>query len=111
MKAASLFSKFLNTITAEDRDGWRKAYPACDLDIELAKMAEWIKGEPAKGRKKNYRRFVTGWLSRTQDRGGTRTAATPAAPKLPPWEEAKKREEAERRRKLEEWAKRKDDDD
>jgi len=58
-------------ITDEDKKGWKKAYPACDITIELAKMADWLLSNPKK-RKKNYRSFITNWLSRQQDRGGTK---------------------------------------
>jgi len=34
-------------------------------------MREWILANPAKGRKQNWRRFISNWLSRAQDRGGT----------------------------------------
>lgn len=54
-----------------DKDGWKTAYPACDIDIELNKMAEWLKANPNK-RKVNYRRFINTWLSNSQDRGGTK---------------------------------------
>jgi hypothetical protein len=74
-KSSSLsFNKNLKVwegITEKDRAGWGEAYPACDIDIELAKMREWILANGAKGKKSNYRRFITNWLSRTQDRGGS----------------------------------------
>lgn len=46
---------------------WHEAYPAVDLKIELAKAAGWIMANP-KNRKSNYARFLTNWLSRSQDR-------------------------------------------
>ena len=74
-KSSSLsFNKNLKVwegITEKDRTGWGEAYPACDIDIELAKMREWILANGAKGKKSNYRRFITNWLSRSQDRGGS----------------------------------------
>ena len=69
--ASELFKQFLNTITPEDRELWKVAYPACDVDIEAAKASDWIISNPTRGRKSNYRRFFTGWLKRSQDRGGT----------------------------------------
>lgn len=57
-------------ITEEDRDEWKKAYPACDINSELAKANQWLISNPAKARKKLWRRFITGWLSRSQERGG-----------------------------------------
>jgi len=61
-------------ITPERLALWRKAYPACDIEIELARAAAWVLENPAKGKKSNYGRFLTNWLSRTQDKGGTRRA-------------------------------------
>lgn len=58
-------------ITPADRDLWSQAYPACDIDAELAKAAAWSKGAGAKGRKSNWQKFFTNWLSRCQDKGGT----------------------------------------
>jgi hypothetical protein len=57
-------------IKEEDKTGWKEAFPACDIEAELMKMAEWLKANPEK-RKKNYRKFIFNWLSRSQDRGGT----------------------------------------
>lgn len=57
-------------ITIEDKSGWLAAYPACDIEVELYKMREWLLANPEK-KKKNYRRFITNWLSRTQDKGGS----------------------------------------
>lgn len=62
-------------ITDADREAWRVAYPAADLRVELAKAHEWLLGHPAKARRSNWRRFITGWLTRCQDRGGTHREA------------------------------------
>jgi len=59
-------------ITEEDKKGWRGAYPACNIDLELKKMVEWILSNPEKGKKSNWRRFITNWLTRQQDKGGTK---------------------------------------
>lgn len=58
-------------IEAVDMEAWAKAYPACDINGELAKAGEWIIANPAKGKKSNYRRFIVNWLGRSQDRGGS----------------------------------------
>ena len=58
-------------ITDADRQEWRQAYPACDLTAELAKATSWLKANPTKAHKSNWRRFVVSWLTRSQDRGGT----------------------------------------
>jgi hypothetical protein len=58
-------------ITDADRQEWRLAYPACDLAAELAKATSWLRANPAKAHKSNWRRFLVSWLTRSQDRGGT----------------------------------------
>lgn len=65
-------------ITEADRAAWRDAYPACDLDLELARAGEWLKANPTKARKSNWRKFVVNWLTRSQDKGGTRGTGPPA---------------------------------
>jgi hypothetical protein len=78
-------------ITDADRAEWSQAYPAADLPVELAKANQWLKANPKKARKSNWRRWLTTvWLSKCQDRGGThREAARPAGP--PPAELEKRR--------------------
>jgi hypothetical protein len=71
IKTILLHGREWDGITDEDRVSWAKAYPACDIVTELAKAVEWILANPARGKKSNYRRFITNWLSRSQDRGGT----------------------------------------
>jgi hypothetical protein len=59
-------------ITDADRTEWSQAYPAADLPVELAKATQWLKANPKKARKSNWRRWLTTvWLSKCQDRGGT----------------------------------------
>lgn len=64
-------SRRWENITATDMEAWAKAYPACDINSEIAKAGEWIIANPQKGKKSNYRRFIVNWLSRSQDRGGS----------------------------------------
>lgn len=59
-------------IEKSDIEGWERAYPACDVELELRQMAQWIISNPAKGHKSRWRMFITNWLKRSQDRGGTR---------------------------------------
>lgn len=63
--------KWLN-IKKEHLERWYKSYPACSVPRELAKMKSWIIANPAKGTKKNWERFIINWLSRQQERGGTK---------------------------------------
>ena len=56
-------------ITGEDLARWDKAYPAVNVIQQLTEMEEWLLSNPDK-RKKNYRAFITRWLSKEQDHGG-----------------------------------------
>jgi hypothetical protein len=46
---------------------WEAAYPAINVDGEIAKAAAWIVANP-KNVKKQWGRFLNSWLSRSQDR-------------------------------------------
>jgi len=59
-------------ITEEDIELWCEAYPAVKLDVEIKKMIDWILSAGSKGYKSNWRKFITNWFSRCQDRGGTK---------------------------------------
>jgi hypothetical protein len=58
-------------ITDADRTEWAAAYPGAVLDQELAKATAWLRANPKRCGKRNWRRFVVGWLQRCQDKGGT----------------------------------------
>lgn len=51
-------------------DEFALAYPACDIRRQMLAMEQWLKANPAKARKSNWRKFVTNWLAKEQDRGG-----------------------------------------
>ena len=53
-----------------DRYRWRKTFRAVKIDLELRLMHEWLLANP-KRRKKNYYRYISSWLSRCQDVGGS----------------------------------------
>lgn len=51
---------------------WDKSYPAVDILQELRKIREWCLSNPRRRKTlKGVRRFVTNWLSRVQDKGGS----------------------------------------
>lgn len=54
-------------ITDERKALWAKAYPAVNLETELASMAAWAMENPANA-KSNWGRFIAAWLKRSQDR-------------------------------------------
>lgn len=73
-------------IPASVRLAWEKAYPACDIDAELAKAHAWMQANPAK-KKRNWTSFLRNWLDRSQERGGTIPSRRPTistAPVGPP---------------------------
>lgn len=51
-------------------EGLSRAYPACDIRRQMLAMEQWLKANPARARKSNWRKFVTSWLAKEQDRGG-----------------------------------------
>jgi uncharacterized protein YdaU (DUF1376 family) len=53
------------------------AYPACDIRRQMLAMEQWLKANKAKARKSNWRKFVTNWLAKEQDRGGDLRGKTP----------------------------------
>jgi len=58
-------------ITQAEIDHWAELYPAVDVLQELRKMVGWCEGSPNKLKPpKGINRFITGWLARTQDKGG-----------------------------------------
>jgi hypothetical protein len=72
-------------ITDADRSEWAAAYPGAVLDQELAKANAWLKANPDRAGKRNWRAFIVRWLGKCQDRGGTnRTAGTRHDDKPPP---------------------------
>ena len=81
-------------ITQDAVDEWQEAFPNVDVLQQLHAMKLWCRDNPKKRKTKNgIRRFVTSWLDREQNRGGTRAPAAqqdqrPASP--PP--DASKRE-------------------
>jgi hypothetical protein len=64
-------------ITERQWDIWAKAFPAVDLEADLAKATAWCAANPKEARRSNYTRFLTNWFQRTQDRGGNRARSPP----------------------------------
>lgn len=60
-------------------ENWSTAFPAVDVKQELLKMASWLDSNP-KNRKtrRGINHFINNWLSREQDRGGSRRAVAQA---------------------------------
>lgn len=59
-------------ITVRQVKLWETAFPACDVvDILTKKMPVWMDANPAKAKKKNFKRFIVNWLTREQERKGS----------------------------------------
>lgn len=86
-------------ITERDRAEWAEAYPAVNLDRQLAAMHQWLLANPTKARKSNWRRFVTGWFSRKQDRGGD-AVAPQVSSRIETSDERRARKDAEFKKNL-----------
>ena len=67
-------------ISNEDKKGWKEAYPACDVDRQLAEMDDWLRSNPERARRKRWRSFITKWLSKQQERGGDMKNAIQGVP-------------------------------
>lgn len=57
-------------ISPEIRAEWQAAFPACDIDRQLAAMKAWLVANASRAHKSNWPRFIVNWLKREQDRGG-----------------------------------------
>ena len=56
-------------VYAEEINDWAKAYPTIDLRVELEKMKQWCISHPKQQKtRRGCRRFITGWLSRQQNK-------------------------------------------
>ena len=58
-------------ITDADRQEWAAAFPGAVLEQEFAKATAWLRANPKRAGRRNWRRFIVGWLQRCQDKGGT----------------------------------------
>lgn len=51
-------------ISDKKREEWGKAYPGLVIDQELMHMGTWLRANPRKANKKNWSRFIVGWLKK-----------------------------------------------
>lgn len=67
-----LNDKTFHVVTQADVERWQDLYPKVDIVQEARKMAGWCEGNPRERKTKTgVSRFVTSWLARAQDRGGS----------------------------------------
>jgi hypothetical protein len=57
----------LPKVLQDNRDVWAKAYPAVNLDEQMAAALGWLLTHPRE-RKSDFPRFLNAWMNRTQNR-------------------------------------------
>lgn len=58
-------------VPQEQVDEWAGLYPAVDVMQQLRNMKGWLDSNPSRRKTKaGVKRFITGWLSKEQDKGG-----------------------------------------
>lgn len=92
-------------VSQKEIDEWQEAYPAVDVLQQLREMRAWCNANP-KNRKTSsgVRRFITGWLSKEQNRA-PRVDAPKKQEKVAPPPDATKREKLSDEEMLRELAK------
>ena len=64
------------SINEKDITEWSALYPAVDVIQQLRSMKGWLNNNPAKRKTRNgIKRFINSWLSREQDKGGSKVLA------------------------------------
>lgn len=51
----------------KDLTDWKAIYPHIDVSVEITKSINWLKSNPTKNKKTLWRKFLTGWLSRSNE--------------------------------------------
>lgn len=60
-------------IFRKDVEEYARLYPAADIDQELRNIRGWCMANPTRRKtRKGVNRFINGWLSKAQDKGGKR---------------------------------------
>lgn len=77
-------------VTEEQVKEWASLYPAVDVMQQLRNMKGWLGSNPQRRKtRKGVARFITGWLSKEQDRGGMKREPLSSAGRDPaeddPW--------------------------
>jgi hypothetical protein len=53
---------------------WKEAYPLVNVEQEIKQMEAWVISQPKSRWKKDWKRFITSWLAREQDRAEIRAS-------------------------------------
>lgn len=67
-----LNDKTMYGVPAADVASWKELYPAVNVEQELKSMLGWLMANPKKRKtRQGINKFINGWLTKRQDRGGT----------------------------------------
>lgn len=67
-----LLDKSFYEIPLEKLNFWKESYPAVDVEQEIRNMEVWADANPTRRKTRNgVVRFITNWLKREQDKGGS----------------------------------------
>jgi len=67
-------------VKAPEVQEWQQAFPSVDVVGELLRARIWCKDNPTKRKTaKGVRRFLSGWLGKEQDRGGSKSSPSATA--------------------------------
>jgi hypothetical protein len=61
-------------ISSEDLKLFESIYKNIDVSLEISKAANWLKANPSKANKKLWRKYLTGWLERAEDKAHNKKA-------------------------------------
>lgn len=65
--------KFIG-ISSEDLHDWKRMYPCIDVDVEILAATHWLRDNPSRSKKKLWRRYLHGWLKRSNERAYNKKA-------------------------------------
>lgn len=75
-------------VSASDLEGWKRLYPAVDVDAQVRAMIGWLDANPTRRKTaRGMKAFVNGWLSREQNRGRVESGSGAKADEYVPGKE------------------------
>ena len=77
-----LVDKTVYDVPIPNIEMWKEAFPAVDVEGELFRMNAWLNSNPTKRKtRRGINRFINTWLSKVQDKGGSKYIPKPTIKK------------------------------
>lgn len=77
-----LVDKTVYDVPIPNIEMWKEAFPAVDVEGELFRMNAWLNSNPLKRKtRRGINRFINTWLSKVQDKGGSKYIPKPTIKK------------------------------